>query len=168
MYCSRAIARERQPAVGCSAHQPDHTVGGLLLRDERRLVAPVPVRGWRFERAEIPYERKTLMLGSPMLFVLTGIASALRNRSARRTAEAQAAPQWRPLGPLTVVATTHRLLVWHQSAWWSVWYPAVDQMTCDGQQLRLEFQDGSAPYLMAGELEAIAAAMSGGRPPVNA
>lgn len=159
MCCSRPTARWRQPVMGCPAHRRNQTDGGLLLLDERRLAPPVPVYGWRCERAEVNYERKTLMVGGPLVFVLTGIMSGLRNRRARKAAEAQAAPQWRALGPLTVTATTHRLLVWHQDAWWSIWWSAVEQATCDDQQLRLDFRDGSAPYLMAGTVEALAAAL---------
>lgn len=151
MHCTRPTRRRQQLSVDCSAHHPVPGSDGLLLPGERILTDAVPVHGWRFEQAEVIYERKTLMLGGPLLFVLTGIASALRNRSARKTAEAQAAPQWRPLGPLTVLATTDRLLVRYQDAWWSVWYSAITHTTCDGQQLQLQFLD-AAPYLMAGDV----------------
>jgi hypothetical protein len=103
------------------------------------------------------------MVGGPLLFVLTGAVSALRNRSARRSAETDAAPRWRPLGPLTVLPTTDRLLVWHQNAWWSVWYAAVTQATCDGSQLELQFYGDIAPYLFVGEVKALVRPISASR-----
>lgn len=141
-----------QDSSGCAS--------GLLLPEERVISDAVALHGWRYESAEVSYDRRTLMVGGPVLFVLTGAVSALRNRSARRAAETEAAARWRPLGPLTVLPTTDRLLVWHQNAWWSVWYSAVARATCDGSQLELQFVDATAPYLLVGDVSSLAGAIS--------
>lgn len=80
-----------------------------------------------------------------------------------RAAEARAARQWRPLGQLTVVATTDRLLVWHQNAWWSVWYSAIEQSSCRDRRLHLRFLD-TPPYLLAGNVSPLANAIASARP----
>ena len=98
-----------------SAYDSSGPVGGRLLPGELAISDPMTLHGWRYESAEVPYDRKTLMVGGPLLFLLCGAVSALRNRSVRRAAEAHAAPQWRPLGPLTILPTADRLLVWHQT-----------------------------------------------------
>jgi len=147
----------------CSAQDPSVCASGLLLPGERVISDAVAVYGWRYESVEVTYDRKTLMVGGPLLFVLTGAVSALRNRSARRAAEARAARQWRPLGQLTVVATTDRLLVWHQNAWWSVWYSAIEQSSCRDRRLHLRFLD-TPPYLLAGDVSPLANAIASARP----
>lgn len=106
--------------------QPEWTdaVAHLLLPNE---VAHIKVDafGWRWEPAEVAYDRNVLLLGGPVGMAITGIASVVANRRARRRAERAAAPAWRPLGPLVVIASDHRLLVCYQQAWWSVWYSAI-------------------------------------------
>lgn len=136
---------------------------GFLLPEERVIGDAVALQGWRYESAEVSYDRRTLMVGGPVLFVLTGAISALRNRTARRAAETRAARQWRRLGLLTVLPTTDRLLVWHQDSWWSVWYSAVRQATCDGSQLELQFCGDIAPYLFIGDVGALAGSISASR-----
>lgn len=153
MRCTHP-SRSRQHR-DCSTQDSSVRAGGLLLPEEHVISDAVAVYGWRYESVEVTYERKTLMAGGPLLFVLSGAVSALRNRSARRAAETEAAPRWRPLGPLTVLPTTHRLLVWHQSGWWSVWYSAIENATCDGQRLCLQFLDAGPPYLLVGDLRAL-------------
>lgn len=81
--------------------------------------------GWRWEPAEVAYDRNLLLLGGPVGMAITGIASTVVNRRTRRRAERAAAPAWRSLGPLVVIATNQRLLVWYQDAWWSIWRSAV-------------------------------------------
>jgi hypothetical protein len=152
---SQRSGRLGQDSSGCASR--------LLLPEERVVSDPVALHGWRYESAEVTYDRKTLMVGGPVLFVLTGAVSALRNRSARRAAETDAAPRWRPLGPLTVLPTTDRLLVWHQDAWWSVWYSAIEQATCRDQQLQLRFLDAS-PYLLVGDVSPLANAIALAQP----
>ncbi len=60
----------------------------------------------------------------------------------RRDAEALAAAQWRPLGPLRILATDRRLLVWHDGAWASVWYHAIRELRpdLDADRLDLTFE----------------------------
>lgn len=154
MRCTYAQRNHRTP--GCIARRSPDGTHELLPPGERIVTDAFELHGWRYEATDVAYEHRTLTIGGPFLFVLTGTLSALRNRSARRAAEAQAAAQWRPLGPLTVLATTERLLVWHHDAWCSVWYSAVDDLTCDGSQLSLTFS-GAAPYLLAGEVSELAA-----------
>lgn len=161
MRCTHP-SRSRQHR-DCSAQESWVDASGLLLPEERVISDAVAVYGWRFESVEVTYDRRTLVVGGPLLFVLTGAASALRNRSARRDAEAQAAPQWRPLGPLTVLPTTDRLLILHQSAWWSVWYSAIEQATCRGQQLHLLFLN-APPYLLVGDVSPLANTIALTRP----
>lgn len=161
MICPHSSRRpQRQPALCSRTVAAPPEVAALLLAGERPLAAPVAAHGWRFESAEVTYERRTLAIGGPVLFALTGIGSALRNRSARKEAEAQALARWRPLGPLTVLATTDRLLVWHQDSWSSVWYSAITSSSCEGQRLELTFA-GDAPYLVFGDVESIADAING-------
>ena len=107
MLCTRSNrCTQRQPANCARTVAAPPEIAALLLPGERLVTDPVAAAGWRYESVEVPYERNTLMVGGPLLFVLTGIGSAIRNRSARKAAEAQAAPRWRALGPLTVLATT--------------------------------------------------------------
>ena len=135
------------------------SASGLLLPGERVIGDAVALHGWRYESAEVTYDRRTLMVGGPVLFVLTGVASALRNRSARRAAEGEAAPRWRPLGLLTVLPTTDRLFVWYQDSWWSVWYSAIEQATCRDQQMHLQFLN-APPYLLVGDVSPLVNAIA--------
>ena len=62
-----------------------------------------------------------------------------------------AVPQWRPLGPLRVLATDRRLLVWHDAAWASVWYHAIREARPDVDAGRLDLTfDDDPPYCLAG------------------
>jgi hypothetical protein len=99
-------------------------VAHLLLLDEVAHIK-VDVCGWRWAPAEVTYDRDLLLLGGPVGMAITGIASVVANRRSRRRAERAAALAWRPLGPLVVIATDLHLLVWHQGAWWSVWYAGI-------------------------------------------
>jgi hypothetical protein len=72
-------------------------------------------------------------------------------RRARREAEALAAPQWRPLGAVRILATDRRLLVWHDSAWASVWYDAIRELRPDLETGRLDMTfENDPPYCLAG------------------
>ena len=163
MICPHSNRRpQRQPALRSRTVAAPPEMAALLLAGERLLTDPVAAHGWRYESAEVTYERRTIAIGGPVLFALTGIGSALRNRSARKQAEAQAAARWRPLGPLTVVATTERLLVWHQDSWCSVWYSAITSSSREGRRLELTFAD-SAPYLLDGSVAELSDAICAGR-----
>lgn len=125
---------------------------GLPLLDDERPFAEVDVTGWRWMALDgVAYERRALLAGGPLLMCTTGILSALGNGRRRREAERIAAPQWRPLGPVRVVATDRRLLVWHLGAWWSVWFDAVSGVHHDlaAHRLDLAFRD-DAPYRLEG------------------
>lgn len=163
MLCTRSNrCTQRRPANCNRTVTAPPEIADLLLPGERLVTGPVAAHGWRYESIEVAYDRKTLMIGGPVLFVLTGIGSAIRNRSARKAAEARAAPRWRPLGPLTVLATTDRLLVWHQDAWRSVWYSAITSSSCEARRLELTFAD-SAPYLLDGAVTELSAAICASR-----
>jgi hypothetical protein len=72
-------------------------------------------------------------------------------RRARREAEALAAPQWRPLGALRILATDRRLLVWHANGWASVWYDAIRELHPDLEAGRLDMTfENDPPYCLAG------------------
>jgi hypothetical protein len=121
-------------------------VAHLLLLDEVAYIA-VDAFGWRWEPAEVTYDRRLLLLGGPIGMAITGLGSVVANRRSRRRAERAAAPAWRPLGPLVVVATDQRLLVWHQHAWWSVWYSAIVGVRRDPAIHQIDLYFGTdAPY----------------------
>src|SRR3546814_18733354 len=62
------------------------------------------------------------------MFGLVAATNAAARRRARREAEMLAAPHWRPLGRLRILATDRRLLVWHQAEWASVWSHAIREL----------------------------------------
>lgn len=133
--------------VGVGGALPD--VASPLLLDWGEVAhAELDAYGWRFEATEVRYEQQTVLAGGgPLLFGLTAVG----NRRAREAAARLAAPQWRPLGPLRVVTTNQRLLVFHQGAWASVWLGAIRQLhpMLDAQRLELVFDD-DPPYALAG------------------
>ena len=124
----------------------------VLLEPGEVLHASGDATGWRYQALDVAYEqRRGFVLGGPILFGVTAVATAAANRRARQEAERCAAPQWRPLGQLQLLATSHRLLVLYQGAWASVWYEAIRQMRPVLAEGRLEliFED-DAPYALAG------------------
>ena len=123
--------------------------------DELPLARTV-ARGWRFQSAEVTYEHRTLLFGGPVSFALSGLASMCGNRRARKAAERASAPQWRELGPIDVIATSERLLVWHERSWWSVWYSAITSTRHSHDRLEMHFAD-DAPYVLVGDVAAVAA-----------
>ncbi len=118
------------------------TVPDLVLPAGEEAYADLWASGWRFEAAVVPYERRTIVVGGPMMALATGLASITGNRRRQREAEAASAPQWRPLGTIRVVVTSHRLLVLHAGAWWSVCYSEVVgvELTVDGRSVNLMFR----------------------------
>lgn len=130
--------------------EPLH-VDGLPLVHGEHAYAEVDVEGWRWLAADVVYERRLTLLGGPVLMTVSALASAIGNRRRRLAAERISAPQWRPLGTVRVVATDRRLLVWHESAWWSVPFDAVAAWDVDAGSpaLTLSLTDG-APYGLAG------------------
>jgi hypothetical protein len=121
-------------------------VAHLLLPNEVAHIK-ADALGWRWEPSEATYDRNILLLGGPVGMAITGVASVVANRRARRRAERVAAPAWRPLGPLVIIATDRRLLVWHQAAWWSVWYAAIVGVRHDPAVHQIDLYFGTdAPY----------------------
>jgi hypothetical protein len=124
----------------------------VLVEPGEVLHAVLDAYGWRFEAAEVVYERRTVVAGGgPLLFGITAAVSAVGNRRARDAAARHAAPQWRALGPLRVLATDRRLLVFHQGVWASVWLAAICQLhpVLEEQRLELAFEH-DPPYAIAG------------------
>lgn len=83
------------------------------------------VVGWRYVGVEVAYEQRTVLGGGPLMFSALAGASAIGNRRRRQESARLAAPQWRPLGDITVVIDDARLLVHHEGAWASVWLDAI-------------------------------------------
>lgn len=127
-------------------------VEGVPLAAGEVAFADLHAHGWRYFGLEaVPYERRTLLAGGPLLMAVTGVASAMGNRRRRRAAERMAEPQWRPLGLLRVVVTSERLLVWHENEWWPVWFANVTDVRPDAANgvLDLVFE-ADPPYRLAG------------------
>lgn len=124
----------------------------VLLDAGEVLHGDVTADGWRFHGADISYvEPRAVAVGGPLVFGVVAAGSAAARRRARRQAEALAAPQWRPLGPLRILATDRRLLVWHEDAWASVWYQAIREFRPDLEAARMDLTfDDDPPYHLAG------------------
>lgn len=125
---------------------------GVPLLAGEHAYAEVDAVAWRWlplDGAE--YERRALLAGGPLLMCATGVLSVIGNSRRHRAAERAAAPQWRPLGPVRVVATERRLLVWHGQAWWSVWFDAIAGLhpAIEDQRLDITFHS-DPPYRLAG------------------
>lgn len=140
----------------------------VVLEAGEILHAHVQADAWRYVAIDVTYEQhRGGAFGGPLLFGLTSAARTVANRRARREAEQLAAPQWRPLGHVPVLATSHRLLVLHEGAWHSVWYEAIRQIRPALHEGRLEmvFEDDPAysltepavPYLAVVLATALAA-----------
>jgi hypothetical protein len=141
-----------QLAANVAAGQPLPLLSSPVLGADEVLHAEAVIAGWRFHAAEVVVEHRRLV--GTGLFTC-GVAAALNSiegRRAREDAERLAAPQWRSLGSMPVLATSQRLLLLHEGAWASVWYSAIRQvLPRPGEhQLELTFEDGP-PYLLAGE-----------------
>ena len=124
----------------------------VLLGLEEVLHADLTAHGWRFHGVDVVYEEpRVIGIGGPIMFAVTAAAAASARRRAKAEAERLAAPQWRPLGYLRILATDRRLLVLYEGAWASVWYAGIRQMhpVVHEQRLQLIFEDDS-PYALAG------------------
>lgn len=124
----------------------------VLLDAGEVLHGDLSAQGWRFHGADVAYAAPhAVATGGPLMFGLVAAGSATARRRARREAEVLAAPQWRPLGTLRILATDRRLLVWHEGAWASVWYHAVREFHPDLEAARLDLTfDDDPPYCLAG------------------
>ena len=124
----------------------------VLLDRGEILHADVGAFGWRFQAIDVFYEEpRILAFGGPVLFAAASIGAASARRRARAEAEQLAAPQWRSLGELRVLATERRLLVWFEGAWASVWYDGIRELHPDLEQHRVTMLfDDDPPYALAG------------------
>jgi len=129
------------------------TLASPVLLDAGELLhADVHAHGWRYCAADVTYtEPHAVGIGGPLMFGLVAAGSAVARRRARRDAEALAAPHWRPLGALRILATDRRLLVWHEGAWAPVWYHAISELhpALDVGRLDMTFET-DPPYSLAG------------------
>ncbi len=124
----------------------------VLLDLDEVLHADLTAHGWRFHGVDVVYEEPHVIgIGGPILFAVTAAAAASARRRARAEAERLAAPQWRPLGFLRILATDRRLLVLYQGSWASVWYAGIRQVhpAVHEQRVQLIFEEDS-PYALAG------------------
>lgn len=124
----------------------------IMLDPGEVLHADVGAFGWRFQAMDVVYEEpRILAFGGPVLFAAASIGAASARRRARAEAERLAAPQWRSLGELRVLATDRRLLVWFEGAWASVWYDGIRELHPDLEQHRVTMLfDDDPPYALAG------------------
>ena len=124
----------------------------VLLDAGEVLHADLGAFGWRFHAMDVLYEEpRVLAFGGPLLFAAASIGAASARRRARTEAERLAAPQWRALGSLRVLATDRRLLVWFEGAWASVWYDGIRELHPDlaNDRVTMLFDD-DPPYALAG------------------
>lgn len=124
----------------------------VMLDPGEVLHADVGAVGWRFQAMDVFYEEpRILAFGGPVLLAAASIGAASARRRARAEAERLAAPQWRSLGGLRVLATDLRLLVWFEGAWASVWYDGIRELHPDLEQHRVTMLfDDDPPYALAG------------------
>jgi hypothetical protein len=118
------------------------------------LHAEVSAHGWRFHGVDVAYtEHGFVGVGGLAMLGLTTAATAVGNRRARADAERVAAPQWRPLGEMQILATSQRLLVFHQHQWESVWLAGVSHLVPHPAERWVEmlFVDvDDPPYALSG------------------
>lgn len=149
-----ALDKVRQIAESLAqgAHLEPLHVDGLPLMHDEHAYAEVDVDAWRWLPTDVVYERRSTLLGGPVLMTASALVSATGNRRRRLAAERAAAPRWRPLGIVRVVATDRRLFVWHEGAWWSVWFDAVAAWDVDAgiPAFTLSLSEG-APYRLVGD-----------------
>ncbi|MCC5953920.1 MAG: hypothetical protein JJU45_17635 [Acidimicrobiia bacterium] len=124
----------------------------VLLGPGEVLHADLGAFGWRYQAMNVFYEEaRILAFGGPVLFAAASIGAASARRRARAEAERLAAPQWRSLGGLRVLATDRRLLVWFEGAWASVWHDGIRELHPDLENHRLTLLfDDDPPYALVG------------------
>lgn len=146
-------AAERLAEEIAAGQRLPELVSPVVLEVGEVLHASVDADAWRFQGLNVQYlQRRGFAFGGLITFGVTAAATAAANRRARSEAEKLAAPQWRPLGRVPVMTTSHRLLVWYEEAWASVWYEAIRQIrpALDEGRLELFFFDDDPPYLLQG------------------
>lgn len=124
----------------------------VLLDPGEVLHADLSAAGWRFLAMDVFYEEpRAVAFGGPLLIATTALAASSARRRARADAERLAAPQWRSMGGLRILATDRRLLVWFEGAWASVWYAGIREMHPDLPSARVTMLfDDDPPYALAG------------------
>ncbi len=124
----------------------------VLLAGYEALHAQLDAEGWRFHGVDVLYEQRRMAAAGLVTFGVSAALTSIGNRRARRRAEQMAAPQWRPLGPMPVLVTNQRLLVFHEGVWQSVWYSGIRQLIPNVTDHRLELLfEADPPYLLVGE-----------------
>lgn len=146
-------AAEQLAADTAAGHALPVLASPVLLSSGELLHAFGEAEGWRFHGVDVFVDqRRPVVLGGPITFGVGALLTSRGNRRALADAERMAAPQWRPLGLMPVLATSQRLLVQRDGVWGSVWYSAIRQFlpAVDEGRLQLLFED-DPPYLLAGE-----------------
>ena len=145
----------------CRAHCQSPAAEPTWLLPGEHIHAEITADAWRYLALDVPYDRRTILLGGPVGFLCSGIASIVGNHRARRTAEAVAALQWRYLGHLPLVVTSQRVLVNHGCAWWPIGRDSIETCEWREDEVVLSFRD-DAPYAFCGpEASVIPAALLG-------
>jgi len=97
--------------------------------------------------ADVTYaQQRLLIFGSAPWLALSATASALGNHRRRRSADALATPQWRPLGHTHVLVTNTRLLVRHGDEFLPFLHASIAFVadSPDPQHLEIHFTNGTA------------------------
>lgn len=124
----------------------------VILDPGEVLHAQVSAYGWRYHAVDVAYDRQGFFaFGGLAMLGASLAATAIGNRRTRAAAEQLAAPQWRPLGDLPILATNQRLLVFYEQAWASVWLAGIRQLLPAPAERRLEMTfDDDPPYALWG------------------
>lgn len=149
---ARAAAESLAQELACGGVLPVLPGVGVLASGEL-IHGELIAEGWRFQALDVVVEqRRLLAMGGLRTFGIAAAANSIGNRRALAEGRRLAAPQWRQLGNLQVLATNQRLLVLHEGAWASVWYSAIRQIVPRVEDYRLELLfDDDPPYLLVGE-----------------
>lgn len=149
---AREEAARLAQALANGGRLEERVVQGAPLGVGEVAYGDLTATGWRyFGLGHALYEKRTILVGGPLLMMATGLASAIGNRNARLAAEAAAAPQWRPLGSLRIVLSSERLLVWHGQAWWSVWLSGITDVRPYPEHQTIDlFFASDPPYRLVG------------------
>lgn len=127
-------------------------IEGVPLGPGELAYAELHAIGWRyFALEQVFYDHRMVLAGGPFQMATLALASTIGNSRRRRAADQAAAPQWRSLGPLRIVVTPDRLLVWHRRQWWPVWFEGITGVRCYPVQLTVDLDFASdPPYRLVG------------------
>lgn len=148
-----SVLEAERLAFGVADGHPLPVVPSPVQLDQGEVLhARLDAEGWRYHAVDVVYEQQRVVAGGVVTFGLAAALAGFGNRRTRRRAEELAAPQWRPLGPMPVLSTNQRLLVFHEGLWQSVWYSGICQMIPSPEDGRLELRfEADPPYLLCGE-----------------